>query len=154
MTHTTLLRIRRTFGLLLAITMTAAVTTYANWNMKSIAAFINASGGIWFLLAVLVGVSLVIFVGWFWPRRWPQGIRTAILIAAAVTGWLFGGDEAREAILGAPWLSLGIIVGAILVVWLIYGLVVPDKFPVPRWLKNLASRMSSPSPAPASTTTP
>jgi len=130
------LKIRRTFGFILAL-ITLPLAGYAvAWNANFVQELIASSGGIgWFLgaLAVIVVVFLVVF----WPGKWPQALRSVLTAIALLAAFLFGGEPVRNAFLQAPWTTIGVVVGVAVWLWVLYGLLVPDKFPVPKFFKKI-----------------
>lgn len=128
------LKIRRHIGFVLAL-ITLPLAGYAiAWNTAFIQNLVVSSGGIgWFVGAAAVIVISLFVV--FWPRKWPKSLRGGLTAIALIAAYLFG-EPVRNAFLQAPWATIGIIAGVVVWLWVLYGMLVPDKFPVPKFLKS------------------
>lgn len=134
-TTNTKIKPRRVFGFILALIVLPFVGYAIAWNQPFIEELIASSGGIgWFFGAI--AVIVIVFLVVFWPRKWPNKLRGVLTAVALLAAFIFGGEPVRAAFAQAPWATIAWFLGALATVYVLYGLLVPDKFPVPKFVKS------------------
>ena len=132
----------RTLGFLLTVATCLLGGFWFAFNRNAIGEFIEQTGGVWPLLAALgaiVGAVLVVF----WPRRWSTRLRSIFTLIVLLVALFFGGEPIRAAFAQAPWLVLGILVAIVVWTWVLFGMTVLARFPIPGWVRRAARGLTT-----------
>lgn len=138
-------KIRRIIGFVLTIVVSLIAGYALAWNGNWIGDLLATTTGlITFLLGL--GIIAVVLLVVFWPKKWSSKLRSILTVIVLLAALFIGGEPIREAFLAAPWAILSLLVVFGIVLWILYGLTVPNTFPAPRWLKNAWQKMKESSP--------
>lgn len=127
--------IRKTIAFVVTLVAAGFAGYGIAWNSQLIAGWIAQLGGV---VGLLLGALAIVLglLATMWPQNWRQtpGLlwlhRLTILAALAVAAFLT--DQLRSAFTRTPWLSLGILLGTVLVVAALWAFTVLDR--APGWL--------------------
>ena len=109
--------IRRTIGFVIAIPALIGAGYAIAWNPQ-IGKLVEGMGGIIPLILAIAAVIITV-LAFFWPKRWPEGLRKVSILVALVAAWF--GRDALSAILSNGWsllLLFGVVAG-LGILWLI-----------------------------------
>ncbi|HEY8886034.1 MAG TPA: hypothetical protein VIM31_00850 [Candidatus Microsaccharimonas sp.] len=123
--------VRKTIGFILTIIVSIAVGYYTAWNQVAIEKFIASIGGLGNILVAIIGLAALV-LAIFWPKRWREWVRK-LLIASIILVLIFGaGRVFGDAFAQAPWLTVLVLIGVIVVTVALYSLTVLDA-PIKAW---------------------
>lgn len=130
--------VRKTIGFTLTLVVGFIAGWVFAWNQTSIEEFISSIGGVGNLLVALIGLAALV-LAIFWPKKWSAGLHR-VLIAVVILGLIFGAASVfGDAFQHAPWLTILILIVAIVVILVLHGITVLDH-PVKAWKTRIRKK--------------